>query len=88
MLIHCKEMKKRHWKLYKGIMIVQEVTGEERFIAYAEESLLIIIENYEQKGELDKAIEVAEHGMEISKVIEEKLEELLRKNVLSESLCA
>ena len=31
------------------------------------------------KRELDKAIEVAEHGMEISKVIEEKLEELLRK---------
>lgn len=72
--------------IYKGIIIVQELTGEERekFVAYAEEILLEIIENYKQKGDLDKAIEIAEHGKEISEVISEKLEELIRKKKAEE----
>ena len=47
--------------IYKGIIIVQELSGKERkeFVDYAEETLLEIIENHEQKGDLDKAIEIA-----------------------------
>lgn len=72
--------------IYKGIIIVQELSGEERkeFVDYAEETLLEIIENHEQKGDLDKAIEIAEHGKEISEVISEKLEELIRKKKAEE----
>ncbi|MCI9147258.1 MAG: hypothetical protein HFG73_03165 [Hungatella sp.] len=38
-----------------------------------------IIETYKQKGDLDKAIEIAENGKELSNAIEEILRELIHK---------
>ncbi len=65
-------------------ILLQKREERKEFVDYAEETLLEIIENHEQKGDLDKAIEIAEHGKEISEVISEKLEELIRKKKAEE----